>query len=140
MVELRRHFSGNPREISEMREFIRDGSRLVWSDSSDGQAISQLELAVSEVASNVILHGMKSRPDGEIDLTLNTEADRICVTFSYSGCAFTPEAVPPPDFAGRAESGYGQFLIQQSVDEVHFSRDDAGLCTICLIKNRTRRE
>jgi anti-sigma regulatory factor (Ser/Thr protein kinase) len=81
---------------------------------------------------------MRGKPGGEIELTLNTEGDQANVTFSYAGCAFIPEAVPPPDFAGRAESGYGQFLIQQSVDEVHFSRDDAGRCMISLTKNRTR--
>ena len=138
MVELRRQFQRQPHLISEIRGFIRKECRQVWNESSDLPAISQLELAVSEVASNIMLHGMKGQPGGLIELTLNTEVDRACVTFSYPGCAFAPEAVPPPDFTGRAESGYGQFLIQQSVDEVHFSRDDAGRCTICLTKNRTR--
>ncbi|MBC7967837.1 MAG: ATP-binding protein [Fuerstia sp.] len=138
MVELRRQFQRQPRLISEIRGFIRKSCRQVWNESSDKPTISQLELAVSEVASNVMLHGMKGQPEGLIELTLNIENERVCVTFSYPGCAFAPQAVPPPDFAGRAESGYGQFLIQQSVDEVHFSRDDAGHCTICLTKNRTR--
>lgn len=138
MVELRRHFQGKPRLISEIRGFIRKGCRQIWNETSDLPAISQLELAVSEAASNIMLHGMRGQPEGLIELTLNVENERVCVMFSYSGCSFTPEAVPAPDFNGRAESGYGQFLIQQSVDEVHFSRDDAGRCTICLIKNRTR--
>lgn len=138
MVELRRDFQGKPRLISQIRGFIRKGCCQVWNESSDFAAISQLELAVSEVASNIMLHGMREQPDPLIELTLNIENECACVTFSYAGCSFTPEAVPPPDFTGRAESGYGQFLIQQSVDEVHFSRDDFGRCTICLKKNRTR--
>ena len=138
MVELRRQFQGKPRLISEIRGFIRKGCCQVWNESSDKPTISQLELAVSEVASNIMLHGMKGQPGGLIELTLNTEDDRACVTFTYPGCAFAPEAVPPPDFTGRAESGYGLYLIRQSVDEVHFSRDDAGHCTIRLKKNRTR--
>jgi anti-sigma regulatory factor (Ser/Thr protein kinase) len=138
MVELQRQFQGKPRLISEIRGFIRKGCRQVWSESSDKQTISQLELAVSEVASNIMLHGMKRQPEGQIEVTLIIDNERTCVTFSYPGCAFMPEAVPPPDFAGRAERGYGQFLIQQSVDDVHFSRDDAGRCIIRLTKNRTR--
>jgi len=138
VVELRHHFPGEPRLIPEIRDFIRKGCRLSWNEASDGAAISQLELAVSEVASNIMLHGMQGQPDGLIELTLNIDVERACVSFFYPGCAFTPKSVPTPDFSGRAESGYGLYLIQQSVDEVHFSQDDAGRCTICLKKNRTR--
>jgi serine/threonine-protein kinase RsbW len=138
MVELRRHFPSKPSMISAMRNFIRDGCRQIWTAASDVPVMSQLELAVSEAASNIMLHGMSGQPGAMIELTLEIESERACVTFSYPGCAFTPEAVPSPDFSGRAESGYGQYVIQQSVDEVHFSRDDAGRCTIRLIKNRTR--
>lgn len=138
MVELRRHFPGKPHLISDIRDYTRTSCRLIWNESSDIPSISQLELAVSEVASNIMLHGMRGQPDGLIELTLNIEQMRACVTFSYPGCAFSPETVPTPDFTARAESGYGQYLIRRSVDEVHFSRNDAGLCTICLIKNRRR--
>ena len=138
MVEFRRHFPGKPHLIHDIRDFIRKGCRLSWNEASDIAAISQLELAVSEVASNIILHGMQGQPEDFIELTLNIQHERACVTFSYPGCAFAPETIPPPDFIDRAESGYGLYLIRQSVDEVHFSRDDAGHCTIRLKKNRTR--
>ena len=137
MVELRRRFAGKPQMISEMRDFVRDGCRRVWNEPCDISAISQLELAVSEAASNIILHGLQEHPGELIELALNVEIREVCVTFTYPGCAFTPQAVPAPDFTGRAETGYGLYLIQQSVDEVHFSRDDAGYCTIRFIKNRT---
>ena len=35
MVELRRHFSGKPQLVSEMRDFVRDGCRQVWKEPSD---------------------------------------------------------------------------------------------------------
>lgn len=136
VVELRRHFPANPGLIFEMRNFIRTGCRGVWNKEADLQAISQLELAVSEAASNIILHGFQGQPGEQIELTLNMEQHRAYVTFVYSGCAFTPPAVPQPDFNGLAESGYGLYLIQQSVDKVDFSRDAAGICTIRFIKNR----
>lgn len=136
MVELRRRFSGNPQLVCEMRAFVRNGCREVWNEPSDISAIAQLELAVSEAASNIILHGLQDPSGGLIELALNVEDQQACVTFLYSGCEFSPKSVPAPDFAGCAESGYGLYLIQQSVDEVHFSRDDAGHCTIRFIKNR----
>jgi anti-sigma regulatory factor (Ser/Thr protein kinase) len=137
MVELRRHFSGTPQMVSEMRDFVRDGCRRVWARPSDNSAISQLELAVSEAASNIILHGLQGNSGELIKVTLNVEIRQACVTFVYPGCAFSPQTVPAPDFTGCAESGYGLYLIQQSVDEVHFSRDDAGYCTIRFVKKRS---
>jgi len=137
MVELRRQFSGNPVRISEMRDFIRAGCRSVWSEPSDDSAISQLELAVSEAGSNIVLHGLEGQPERSIELSLNLDDQQACVTFMYAGCAFAPHTVPNPDFSGNAESGYGLYLIQRSVNDVSFSRDDAGLCTIRLVKNRT---
>ena len=136
MVEQRRHFPGNPCLISDMRDFIREGCRKVWNQDADAPAISQMELAVSEAASNIMLHGLQGPPGQSIELILNLEEHQACITFRYPGCAFQPHTVPAPDFTGRAESGYGLFLIQQSVDEVDFSRDDAGVCTIRFIKNR----
>jgi anti-sigma regulatory factor (Ser/Thr protein kinase) len=136
MVELRRHFPGNPSQITEMRDFVRTGCRRIWNKASDIQTISQLELAVSEAASNIILHGLQRPPCELIGLVLNIEEQQACITFLYPGCTFIPQAVPKPDFTGRSESGYGLYLIQQSVDEVHYSRNDAGLCTIRFIKNR----
>lgn len=138
MVEQRRHFPGNPQRISEMRSFIKEGCRQVWKETSDISAISQLELAVSETASNIILHGLQGPPDESIELVLNIDDCQASVAFLYTGCAFEPQSVPPPDFSGHAESGYGLYLIGESVDDVHFSRDDAGVCTILFIKNRTR--
>ena len=136
MVELRRHFQGNPPQIAEMRNFIRTGCREVWNEDSDAQAISQLELAVSEAASNIVLHGLQGQPGELILLTLDIEPDQARLTFLYPGRTFTPHTVPPPNFAGLAESGYGMYLIQKCVDDVHYLRDDADFCTIRFIKNR----
>lgn len=137
MVELRRQFSGDACRISEMRDFVGNGCRLVWDEPSDAASIAQLELAVSEVASNIILHGISRQSDPElIELILNADRQQASVTFCYRGCEFSPDTVPTPKFDGRAESGYGMYLIQRSVDGVEFSRSDAGDCTIRLTRNR----
>jgi anti-sigma regulatory factor (Ser/Thr protein kinase) len=136
MMEMRRQFPGNPLRISDMRDFIRAGCHSVWSDASDDATISQLELAVSEAGSNIVLHGLEGQRERSIELILNIDDQQASVTFMYTGCTFTPNTVPKPDFSGNAESGYGLYLIQQSVNQLSFSRDDAGLCTIRLVKNR----
>ncbi|MCA9009016.1 MAG: ATP-binding protein [Planctomycetaceae bacterium] len=138
MVELQRRFPAKPQRISEIRRFVSDGCRKVWHESFDDSAISQLELAVSEATSNIILHGLDEPSNATIQLDLRVDSDQASVALLYPGREFRPHTVPPPDFTGHAESGYGLYLMQQSVDEVDFSRDDTGLCTIRLTKNRRR--
>ena len=97
MVEQRRRFPSDPRLISDMRDFIRNAVGEEWNEADDHQVISQLELAVSEAASNILLHGLQGHPGESIELILEVADDRAFVTFLYQGCAFTPPAVPTPE-------------------------------------------
>jgi anti-sigma regulatory factor (Ser/Thr protein kinase) len=136
MLESKREYLSDPCRVCDMRAFIREGCRQFWIDPEDDVAIGQLELAVSEAAGNIILHGHSGRPGQPIELALTVNSERACVTFHYPGCDFDPQSVPPPTFDAASESGYGLYLIQQSVDEVQYSRDETGRCAIRLLKNR----
>jgi anti-sigma regulatory factor (Ser/Thr protein kinase) len=136
MLEQRRQFPGTAVQISAMRDFVREGCNAAWRDISDAEAVAQLTLAVSEVASNIVLHGLQGGPDLQIELQLTIDDQQACVTFLYPGCAFDPSSSQAPHLNGQAESGYGLYLIKQSVDGFHFSRDDAGICAIRLHKDR----
>ncbi len=137
VVELRSRYPNDPRSLPEMRAFVRNGCLQLWQQDADNRVISELELAVSEAGSNIILHGFNGQPDDQIELILTVEIDRACVTFLYPGCEFTPGKVPAPDFTGCSESGFGLYLMQQSVSEVDFSRDEVGYCRIRFVKNRS---
>lgn len=136
MGELRREYNCDPRLVGDMRGFVRDECRRQWTAPSDAVAIGQLELAVSEAAGNIILHGYRGTPGQPIELSLTVDGERACVTFYYAGCDFDPRSVPPPKFEADSESGFGMYLIQQSVNEIEFTRDATGRCGFRLVKNR----
>lgn len=136
MIELRREYESDPQRVCDMRAFVREGCRQSWTEPTDVAAIGQLELAVSEAAGNIILHGIRGTPGRPIELSLTIDSERACVMFHYIGCDFDPQSVPPPTFDAGSESGYGLYLIRQSVDDMQFSRDEAGRCEIRLVKNR----
>lgn len=138
MIELRREYESDPRLVCDMRAFVREGCRQSWTEPTDDGAIGQLELVVSEAAGNIILHGYRETPAQPIELVLTVDSERACVMFHYWGCDFDPQTVPPPTFDAGSESGYGLYLIEQSVDEVQYSRDEAGRCEIRLIKHRSK--
>jgi anti-sigma regulatory factor (Ser/Thr protein kinase) len=136
MLELHRHFLSDPRLVSEMRSFVSESLRQVWTAPDDEKRVYELQLAVSEVGSNIILHGCEGRPDENIDMGVTADSNQVCVEFRYHGCEFRPAMVAPPDFESRAESGYGQYLISQTVDSFEYCRDENGICCIRLIKHR----
>lgn len=136
MIELKREYESDPRRVCDMRAFVREGCRQSWTEPTDDEAIDQLELAVSEAAGNIILHGYRGTSGQPIELVLTVDSERACVVFHYPGCDFDPQAVPPPAFDAESESGYGLYLIQQSIDDVAYSCDETGRCGIRLVKNR----
>lgn len=136
MIELRREYECEPRRVCDMRAFVREGCRQCWTEPTDDTAIGELELAVSEAAGNIILHGHPGAPGQPIELALTVDSERAYVMFHYLGCDFDPQSIPPPAFDADSESGYGLYLIRQSVDDMQYSRDDAGRCEIRLIKHR----
>jgi anti-sigma regulatory factor (Ser/Thr protein kinase) len=63
-------------------------------------------------------------------------ADRIVLRLHHLGDTFDPAAVSAPAFDGTRDGGFGMYIIEQSVDEVRYYRDERGRNTISLVKNR----
>jgi anti-sigma regulatory factor (Ser/Thr protein kinase) len=136
MATLRQQFENAPGEIPRIRDAVRKFVCQYWSLEEDTGRVAQLELAVSEAAANIVLHGLGPQSDRGLAVTVDVEMDRACVTLSYQGCPFEPSRVPAPDFSGASESGFGLYLIRNTVDEVKFTRDDSSQCLIQLVKYR----
>src|SRR5262245_28740411 len=124
MVTLRREYSSDLRQLAAMRALVRDACRRAWGAASDDEAVGLLELALDEAATNVILHAYQGQEGRPIELVVEADADRACVALYHHGRDFDPCAAPPPDFSGARESGFGLYLMQQSVDEVRYQRDE----------------
>ena len=127
---------GDLRDLRRAREFIRSFCGRLPGSWLDQDEIAELELAVSEAASNVIKHVYHEHPDESIYAEAEANANRVTIRLRYRGDAFDPSVVPPPSFNGTRESGFGLYLIAHSIDDVQYSRDDGGQNCIELIKTR----
>ncbi len=123
-------------ELRRARELVAGFCQTRLSPPLDDAAVSALVLAVDEAACNVIKHAYHGRADQRIQLVIEAHADRVAVRLRYLGAPFDPSAVPPPSFDGSRESGFGVFLIAQSVDAVRYDRDDLDRSCIYLEKLR----
>ena len=125
-------------ELARARAFVREVCAKLASPP-DEETVSQLELAVTEAASNVMRHAYGGRTDRRIQLEAEAFDDRIVLRLHHLGQSFDPDAVRPPAFDGSQEGGFGMYIISRSVDDVRYDRDDRGRHCISLTK-KTRRE
>ena len=121
-------------ELRRAREFVRVFCRTIPGSRLNEEDIASLELAVNEAASNIMKHAYHGRTDQRIQLEADAFAEHLSFRLHHLGGSFDPGAVAPPAFDGSRESGFGLYLISNSVDEVRYSRDERGRNCINLVK------
>ncbi|MBN1888950.1 MAG: SpoIIE family protein phosphatase [Thermoflexales bacterium] len=77
----------------------------------------QLQLATSEIVTNIIQHAYRSWP-GTIRSQLGLLPDRVQLDVYDDGAPFDPSLLQQPDLSEPHEGGYGLFIVRQLVDEL----------------------
>jgi anti-sigma regulatory factor (Ser/Thr protein kinase) len=136
MAHLRQRYTSDLRHLAAMRSAVRAACEQAWGANAPPDAIHQLELALSEAAANVVLHAYGRVPGQPVELVIDTDPSQVCVSLYHCGRDFDPEGVARLAFDGSQESGFGMYLMRQSVDEVQYLHDQEGRCGIRLVKRR----
>lgn len=94
------------------------------------ETLEDIRLALTEVLNNCIRHGYGGEGGQPIRVALSISAGRIRITVSDRGKPLPPDllegpaALPDPRaLESLPESGWGWFLIRQSVDAVDYRRE-----------------
>ncbi len=122
------------KELAHGREFVREFCRSLPEGLLDAGDVAQLELAVSEAASNIMKHAYHGRVDQRIQLEASRFLDHLSIKLYHLGEPIDVTVVSPPALDGSRESGFGIYLIGKSVDEARYSRDEQGRNCTTLIK------
>lgn len=91
----------------------------------DEALLYNMELAVHEICSNIVEHAYAGQPGGRIRAVISlsgTASRELQIELSDAGQAFDPASVTPIDLALPHEGGYGLFLAQALMDDVHYER------------------
>ncbi len=110
------------------RRFIK----TVCKDHSEisDQDCYDIQLAVDEACTNVIIHGYAGLNPGSIILTIQFEVDQISIIITDFGHSFEPAAAPQPDVNAALEDrpvgGFGLFFIYQTMDQVDYETSEGG--------------
>jgi serine/threonine-protein kinase RsbW len=84
-----------------------------------------IELAVQEALANAVVHGCAEDPSRSVQVSVACDEERgMLIVVRDPGPGFDPREVPSP-ITGQnlyADGGRGIYLINQLMDEVHYSK------------------
>ena len=124
------------RELRKLRRFIRQFCGMLHDPVPDQDLVDALELAVNEASSNITRHAYHGRTDQRIYVETEAYPETITVTLRHLGAGFEPAAMAPSEPDTTRESGFGNYIIFRSVDQVRYYRDERGRNCISLTKHR----
>jgi serine/threonine-protein kinase RsbW len=123
--------------LDRIRSFIAETASELGADSS---SISDLQLAVDEAVTNIVMHGYRNST-GEVEVELTCEADTIVVRIRDNAPVFVLSDTAAPDLNTSplekdTPGGYGVFLIQHMVDMAENKILDDGRNELILHKHK----
>jgi len=90
--------------------------------------IMNINLAVEEVVSNIIFYAFSDEKKHDISISISLSENIISIVIEDDGMAFDPTIIKQPDInlplEERAVGGLGIFLVQKTMDEVSYKRED----------------
>ena len=110
----------------------------------DGKRLERLKTAVAEATMNAMEHGNKYDPDKPVRLQLFVEETSVRITITDQGGGPVRQTAVTPNLEAKlageqSPRGWGLFLIQNMVDEMHIHQD-AQHHTIELVMSLTDQE
>jgi anti-sigma regulatory factor (Ser/Thr protein kinase) len=124
------------KQLRRFREFVRSFCSNLPGPPLGQDIEGSLELAVNEAASNIMKHAYHGRVDQWIHLECEAFPDRLLIRLRHFGDPFDPSMASPPALDGSRESGFGAYIINQSVDDVRYYRDEQGRNCVAMLKRR----
>lgn len=101
--------------------------------------VTPLRLALDELVTNVIEHGLRGRSDDELRLLLEAGDDVVRATIVDNGAAFDPTRIRAvdtvADLSARPIGGLGLHLVRKCVDSIEYERhDERNHLTVTLVR------
>lgn len=129
-----------PSDLADIRRFVEETGRNLGLDEA---SIYDLQLAVDEACTNVIMHAYDAQ-GGRIEIEMEMVGDWVEVVIRDWGEAFDPESIPRPDIEAPLEQrpvgGIGLFLMRQVMDRVDFQFNETKGNTLTMVKRFQGRE
>jgi anti-sigma regulatory factor (Ser/Thr protein kinase) len=119
-VDVRNDFA----ELERLYEFLT----AFWvANRLEQDAVLDLNLALEEAFTNVLMHGFRDPGEHEIHVELAFENNVVCLTVEDGGIPFNPLEAPDVDVTAplgeRRIGGLGIYLVRKLMDRVEYARE-----------------
>jgi serine/threonine-protein kinase RsbW len=120
-------------------EIVRDFvSKVAGKAGITREVVDDIELAVDEACSNVMLHAHRLDSKKEVRVEVRIADEKLTIQLLDEGPQFDPTQVSSPDMKEYLEQhrvgGLGIYLIRRLMDEVEYRRDSAGRNCLRMVK------
>lgn len=120
--------------LAEIRDFVEKTAVMLDVAPS---IIPNLQLAVDEAVTNIILHGYRGQA-GQVEILVERKVDDLVISLRDHAPPFDPTRVAAPDLtlpvAERVPGGMGLHLIRQTMDQMSYRSTEAGGNELTLVK------
>ncbi len=111
-------FASDLARLEEIRAFVSEEVSQGSSREAEEMWLSQLQLAVSELASNIIRHAYAGKPGQCLFLMVSLFAEEVVIRLYHSGQPLPLEKLQPLELKSPQESGMGMYITQQVTDRL----------------------
>ncbi len=122
-------------EVSRARDWI---SALTHQAGLSYQESYELRLVLSEACTNAIKHAYGMEKNHPVELSAAIDDDQIRLIIRDFGRKMNPQKYQEPNLEICAEGGYGIYVMQCLMDEVHFDVSHDKGTELTLVKYRSR--
>lgn len=113
-------------DLSELDTLCQEMERFGRSIGLSKKFIFEINLALDELFTNIILYGFKDDKEHLIKVTLTPQNDILCLCIEDDGIPFNPVEANEPDLGCTIEEckigGLGIHLIRNLMDEICYER------------------
>lgn len=115
-----------PNSLPGLERVIEELLAFLEQHGITGRTAYDVNLAVEEMATNVIKYGYDDEGEHSIELAVELHPETVAVVLEDDGHEFDPLAAPPPDLElpveDRQPGGLGIELIRQFAREMRYER------------------
>jgi len=106
--------------------------------------IGDIQLALDEVCTNTIIHGLKNDSSRMFQMVLQWDPGEIEIQIHESGEFFNPLDFDDPNLENimeeQSEGGLGLYFLRELMDEADFRVGQDGVKTWRIVKRKVQRE
>ena len=119
--------------LQKVSGFIQDWLNQQPEYKNDPEHRYLIELAVLEACTNIIRYAYPSSSQGRFGVCLRRSGKKIEILILDEGVPFDPTQICSPDLEVLQEGGYGIFLMNKIMNEMHYQRQGSRWNYLLLI-------